>query len=162
MKKLLISTFVVFLLFAVTLNIGAAEYSLSLGHGAPQDNPRHIVAEKFAEYVAEETDGAVEINIHPSETIGSDKEMAELLAMGGLDLSINSQGPLATYNESLNIIGMPFLFENPEQAYAVLDDEQFIQKIEEYVNTLLKDPIFKVEDEELISKLRYWEQIINE
>ncbi len=43
-----------------------------------------------------------------------------------------------------------------------LDDEQFIQKIKEYVNTLLQDPIFKVEDEELISKLRYWEQIINE
>jgi len=43
-----------------------------------------------------------------------------------------------------------------------LDDKQFIQNIKEYVNTLLYDDVFKTEDQELLAKLKYWEQIIKE
>jgi len=41
-----------------------------------------------------------------------------------------------------------------------LNDDEFIQNIKEYVNTLLYDDVFKTEDQELLAKLKYWEQII--
>ena len=96
---------------------------LNLGHGAATTNPRHVVALQFAEYVKAQTNGRVSIEVHPSESLGSDRQMAEKVAMGTLDMSINSQGPIAGYNQKLLAVGMPFLFASPKQAYAVLDGE---------------------------------------
>ena len=97
--------------------------TLNLGHGAATTNPRHVVALQFAEYVKAQSNGRITIQVHPSESLGSDRQMAEKVALGTLDMSINSQGPIAGYNQKLLMIGMPFLFATPKQAYAVLDGE---------------------------------------
>ena len=113
-----------FALCAALLCLGiasAAEFTLKLGHGAAPDNPRNIVAQEFAKAVAEKSGGRVEIEVFPSESLGSDRQMIESLMMGGLDMSINSQGPVAAYDEKLNVVGLPFLFSKPEQVYEVLD-----------------------------------------
>jgi tripartite ATP-independent transporter DctP family solute receptor len=95
----------------------------NLGHGAATTNPRHVVALQFADYVKAQSNGRITIDVHPSESLGSDRQMAEKVAMGTLDISINSQGPIAGYNQKLLVVGMPFLFATPKQAYAVLDGE---------------------------------------
>lgn len=99
----------------------AAEFNLKLGHGSAPDNPRNVVALEFAAAVAERTGDRINIEVFPSESLGSDRQMLESLMMGGLDLSINSVGPVAAFDEKLNVTGLPFLFSKPEQAYAVLD-----------------------------------------
>lgn len=112
---------IAFFLYAAA--IGAVEYELRLGHGAAPDNPRHIVAKEFAEAVKERTGGRVEIEIHHSESLGSDRQMAEALMLGTLDMSINSQGPMAAYNDKLDVIGLPFLFSSTEHIHRVLDGD---------------------------------------
>ncbi len=97
--------------------------SFNLGHGAATSNPRHIVALQFADYIKAQTGGRITVQVHPSESLGSDRQMAEKVSLGTLDLSINSQGPIAGYNQKLLMIGMPFLFATPKQTYAVLDGE---------------------------------------
>lgn len=119
--KVLSSAIVCFV--ACILPAMAAEFELRLGHGAAPDNPRHIIAREFAETVAERTNGRVEIEVHHSESLGSDRQMAEALMLGTLDFSINSQGPMAAYNNQLNAIGLPFLFTTTEQIHRVLDGE---------------------------------------
>ncbi len=106
-----------------TASLVAADFSLTLGHGSAPDNPRNLVAREFADAIRERTGGRVEIDVHHSESLGSDRQMAEALMLGTLDMSINSQGPMAAYNDRLSVIGLPFLFSTPEQAYAVLDGE---------------------------------------
>lgn len=101
----------------------AVEFGLRLGHGAAPDNPRHLVAKDFADAVHQRSGGRIEIEIHHSESLGSDSQMAESLMLGKLDLSINSQGPIAAYIEKLNVIGLPFMFSSPAQAYRVLDGD---------------------------------------
>ncbi len=105
----------------VAMSASAAEFSLKLGHGAAPDNPRNIVAQEFAKAVAEKSGGRIAIEVFPSESLGSDRQMIESLMMGGLDMSINSQGPVAAYDEKLNVVGLPFLFSKPESVYEVLD-----------------------------------------
>ena len=112
----------VFVLACVSL-ASAAEFKLKLGHGAAPDNPRHVIAQEFAKAVGERTNGRVSIEVFPSESLGSDRQMIESLMMGGLDMSINSQGPVAAYDQKLNVVGLPFLFSKPEQVYEVLDGE---------------------------------------
>lgn len=99
----------------------AGQFKFKLGHGAAPDNPRNVVAIEFAKAIEERTGGKITVEVFPSESLGSDRQMIESLMMGGLDLSINSQGPVAAYNDKLNVVGLPFLFAKPEQVYAVLD-----------------------------------------
>ena len=106
---------------AVASLAAAADFKLKLGHGAAPDNPRHVVAQEFAKVVEERTNGRVTVEVFPSESLGSDRQMIESLMMGGLDMSINSQGPVAAYDQKLNVVGLPFLFSKPEQVYEVLD-----------------------------------------
>ena len=124
MKKNVITILLMLILLSVGMNAVAADrFVLTLGHGAAPSNPRHTVALELAKYVEAMTNGAVKIKVFPSETLGSDREMAESVAMGALDMSINSQGPIASYNPNLNVVGLPFLFSKPAQTYAVLDGE---------------------------------------
>ncbi|WP_319560933.1 DctP family TRAP transporter solute-binding subunit [Marispirochaeta sp.] len=97
--------------------------TLTLGHGAAPSNPRHTVAIEMAAWIEEKSEGTLLLDVVPSETLGNDRQMAEAVSMGTLDLSINSQGPVATYNEKMSAVGMPFLFEKPENAYSVLDGD---------------------------------------
>ena len=139
-RALLVVTLVV--LSAVAAQAG--QFKLKLGHGAAPDNPRNIVAQQFAKAVEEKTGGRITIEVFPSESLGSDRQMIESLIMGGLDMSINSQGPVAAYDEKLNVVGLPFLFSSPEQVYEVLDGP-----IGEELAALLEKKGFKV--------LSYWD-----
>ncbi len=94
---------------------------LKLGYGGPTTNPRHMVAEQFAAYVAEETDGRVQIDLYPAEMIGTDRQMAEMVSMGTLDMTINAHGVIASYEPKLAALELPFLFTSNEKVGQVLD-----------------------------------------
>ena len=94
---------------------------LKLGYGSPTSNPRHLIAEKFAAYVAEESDGKVQVDLYPAEMIGTDRQMAEMITMGTLDMSINAHGVVATYEPKMAAIELPFLFSSPDKIGKVLD-----------------------------------------
>lgn len=117
---------------------------LTLGHGAAPGNPRAIAAETFKELVESESEGALEIQIMGQETIGSDPDMLTSVQGGSLDMTINSQGAFASFVPELNLVGLPFLFENSEHAYSVLDG-----------GTL--DHVSQAADEQGFVVLGYWD-----
>ena len=94
---------------------------LKLGYGGPTTNPRHMIAEKFAAWMAEKSDGKVQIDLYPAEMIGTDRQMAEMIAMGTLDMTINAHGVIATYEPRLAAVELPFLFSSNEKVGQVLD-----------------------------------------
>lgn len=98
-----------------------AEIVLKLGYSSPTSNPWHICAEKFAKYVSENTDGTVRIDLFPAEMLGSDKQMAEMVKMGTLDMQIAPQGVVANYEPKLAVLELPFLFDSNEKVAKVLD-----------------------------------------
>ena len=97
-----------------------AEATLTLGHGATPGNPRTVAAAKFAELVAQKTDGRVKINVAGSETLGSDSAMLTSLRTGALDFTANSQGATSAIVPELAALGLPFLFKDAASAMAVL------------------------------------------
>jgi len=111
----------------------AAEFVLSLGHGAAEDNPRHTVALEFAKWVNEKTNGMVNVNVFSSESMGSDREMMESVIMGTLDMSINSQGPMTAFDERIGVFGLPFLFNDMEEVETILTGP-FGKKLAEEIN----------------------------
>lgn len=100
-----------------------AATKLTLGHGAAPGNPRAVAATKFAELVAAKTNGAVIINVAGAEQLGNDVAMLTSLRTGVLDFTINSQGATGGIVPEINALGLPFMFEDASQAYALLQGD---------------------------------------
>lgn len=92
-----------------------------LAHSQGPGNPRFEAANYFAEGLATCTGGRITVQVAPSATMGEDAELLISAAAGITHLTANSQGATAQFIPELNMIGLPFLFENAPEAWAVLD-----------------------------------------
>lgn len=98
-----------------------AATNLVLGHGNSSNNPKSQAAAKFAEIVKEKSGGQLTISIEGSAKLGDDLAMVTALERGTLDLSVNSQGTVATAVPELSALGLPYAFSTSAKAWEVLD-----------------------------------------
>jgi tripartite ATP-independent transporter DctP family solute receptor len=108
-------------LLAITGFASAQTIKLTLAHGNPPDNPRHIASIRFAETVKAKTNGRVEIQVAHSAQLGDDAAMVTALRSGTLDFSANSQGAVSSTVPEFAALGMPFLFADVQKAWTVMD-----------------------------------------
>ncbi len=121
MKKLVL---VLALALALCLSASAvAETTLQLGTTVNEQDSFQVAAEKFAELVAERTNGEYKIEIYPNGTLGGESDMLDSMSMGMLDLGIITSGPFVNFSQMMGVLDMPYLFANNEEAYAILDGE---------------------------------------
>ncbi|WGF88520.1 TRAP transporter substrate-binding protein [Marinivivus vitaminiproducens] len=107
---------------ALVLTMAAAEArELRLGHNAAPGNPKDAGAIFFKDRLAEISDGELTVQVGGNSQFGDDVEMLTALRLGTLDMSINSQGPLAGIVPESAVFGLPFLFEDHAAAWKVLD-----------------------------------------
>lgn len=100
-----------------------AETTFQLGTTVNEQDSFQVAAEKFAELVAERTNGEYQIEIYPNGTLGNESDMLDSMTMGMLDMGIITSGPFVNFSEMMGVLDMPYLFANNEEAYAVLDGE---------------------------------------
>ena len=114
------------LVFALVLSLFAcagAETVFQLGTTVNEQDSFQVAAEKFAELVAERTNGEYKIEIYPNGTLGGESDMLDSMTMGMLDMGIITSGPFVNFSEMMGVLDMPFLFVSNEEAYEVLDGE---------------------------------------
>ena len=99
----------------------AADYTLRLSHGDNENNPTHIGAVKFKELVEEYTDGRIEVQIFPSNQLGSEQEVAQALRMGSIEGEILYTGNLVPLAPSVGVMMLPYAFTSTEEAHAAMD-----------------------------------------
>lgn len=106
---------------SVLLSSSLQARELHLGHASTESNPRHDAALFFATRVAELSDGDLTVTVASNAQLGDDAEMMTGLRLGALDLSVSSQGAMASIIEEATLIGLPFLFRDSATAWQVLD-----------------------------------------
>lgn len=79
--------------------------------------------ELFAEQVAERTNGRITVEVYPDSQLGGEREMIEATQFGDIEMTAPSVGVLANFDKSLQVFDFPFIFEDAETAYEVLDSE---------------------------------------
>lgn len=94
---------------------------LRLGHGLDPSHPVHKGMERFAKEVDELSDGNMKIEIYPSEQLGSEREMIEMLQIGSLDMSKVSAAVLGNFSPLYKVLSVPYLFRNRHHRFEVLD-----------------------------------------
>ena len=96
---------------------------LTLAHGLSETHTVHIAMTEFADKVEERTDGRIQVRILPNGQLGSENENMEQLMAGVISMTKVSAPGLATYNESYHTFGLPYIFDDPQDFYHVMDSE---------------------------------------
>lgn len=118
MKKLMIA---VAATLAMTASSSWAEQVLRLSHNAAPGNPKAEASLKFAELVAEKTEGRVRVEVGGNAQYGDDAESLTNMRLGSLAFSANSQGTTSAVVPQFATLGLPFLFRDLPHAYRVVD-----------------------------------------
>ncbi|WP_191089767.1 TRAP transporter substrate-binding protein [Nesterenkonia ebinurensis] len=100
---------------------GGETYEWQLGYNTNEESVRGLAAERFKEIVEEESDGRITVDIYPAEALGSEQEMLNGIRTGSLDLQMAGGGALQNAVPEYAIPALPFMIENFDEAYALLD-----------------------------------------
>jgi tripartite ATP-independent transporter DctP family solute receptor len=100
-----------------------AQEVLRLGHNISTTSPYHLSAERFAELVAERSDGRIAVEIFPAGALGNERDMIEGAQIGTIDMLITSSAATGPFVPEMRILDVPFLFRDLAHARAVLDSE---------------------------------------
>jgi tripartite ATP-independent transporter DctP family solute receptor len=100
---------------------GQGQVRLTLGHNAAAGNPRSVAAERMAQQLKERSNGRIDMRVAGAAQLGDDLAVLTGLRTGTVDMSVNSQGPVATLVPELAAFGLPFLFPTSQAAYRVID-----------------------------------------
>ncbi|BBD09164.1 TRAP transporter substrate-binding protein [Desulfovibrio ferrophilus] len=111
--------------FAVTLlavpGMAQAKTVLKLGHLAPIDHPYHAGAMLLSGMVAKKSHGDMEIKVFPANQLGKQRELVEGAQLGTVDMVLTSDVLLSSFEETMGVLNMPFLFRDIEHVGKVLD-----------------------------------------
>lgn len=98
-------------------------YTIKFGHVISAGDTQNQAYEYFAELVNERSDGRITVEVYPDSQLGGEREMIEAVQAGNLEMTAPSIGVLANFDDSLQVFDFPFIFEDAETAYEVLDSE---------------------------------------
>ncbi|OCX63786.1 C4-dicarboxylate ABC transporter [Thioclava sp. SK-1] len=100
----------------------AADMTLKLGHPANEDNIWHKASEKFAQEVAGLTDGRIEVEIYPNETLGKEMDVINGMQLGTADMTITGES-LQNYAPMAALLAIPYGYSSLEDMDAVAGGE---------------------------------------
>ena len=109
---------------AASAAAGNASYKITIAHQQDETDSMHLGAVEFQKYVQEKSNGQIEVEIFPNGQLGSENENLEQLQAGVIAMTKVSAPGLATYNEAYNAFGLPYIFNDTEDFYHVMDSQQ--------------------------------------
>lgn len=122
-KKIAAILFAALLIVVSCCALADDTFNLKLGHNLAEDHAVHISLTAFAADVAEKSGGTINIQIFPNGTLGSESDMISQVQMGMLDMAKVSASTLGNYNKLYNAYSVPYVFDNQEHYYSVMDGE---------------------------------------
>lgn len=102
---------------------GKKTKELKLGHSLDVSHPVHVGMEFMANRLEEISEGKLTMKIYPSSQLGNERECLELLQIGSLSLTKVSAAVLENFAPNFKVLGLPYLFEDDDHLYRVLDGE---------------------------------------
>lgn len=107
--------------FGAAAAADASSRNLRLGYILPETHPQGAGARKIAELAAQKSGGKIKIQTFGNGVLGDELKMAAAVQGGVLDLLIVTTSPVAGIVKELEILDIPFLFNNTQEVDAVLE-----------------------------------------
>ena len=96
---------------------------LKLAHGLDTQHPVHKGMEFMAKRMAEMSDGKFQIEIYPSQQLGTERQCLELLQIGSLAMTKVSAAVMENFAPNIQVLSLPYIFRDKEHGFKALDGE---------------------------------------
>lgn len=83
--------------------------------------PTSMANKRFADLVEEKTEGRIRIEVYTNGVLGEETDVIREMQEGNIDFGRVSVGPLAEYVDRLYALMLPYLYEDSEHMWRVLD-----------------------------------------
>ena len=100
-------------------------YSWPLATASPEDTVTQIFAEKFAEEVANLSDGKMKIQVYANSTLGGDRDLLETCADGDIPFVVQNTAPQVSFMSDLAVFDLPCVFDSLDDCRKKIDDPKF-------------------------------------
>jgi tripartite ATP-independent transporter DctP family solute receptor len=120
-QRLVIGCFA--LLFFTTCQGPGGIRIIKMGHGLGVTHPVHEAMVYMAERIAEKSEGRMIVKVYPNQQLGTERELVELLQIGSLGMTKVSSATLESFAPKIQVLSMPYLFEDDEHRDRVLKGE---------------------------------------
>jgi tripartite ATP-independent transporter DctP family solute receptor len=94
---------------------------LSMGNANPPKHGTSIAAQAFADKLAELMGGKIKVIHHHSAALGGEREVAQQIQLGAVDLGPITTAPLSTLVPELSVFQLPYIFRDYDHVYKALD-----------------------------------------
>jgi tripartite ATP-independent transporter DctP family solute receptor len=121
------------LLLGLAAPAPAQTRELVMGNVNPPKHGTSQAAQQFADKLAELTQGKVKVVHHHSGTLGGEREVAQNIQLGTVDLGPITTAPLSTLVPEMSVFQLPYIFRDYQHVYAALDGSDVIRKYYEAV-----------------------------
>lgn len=100
----------------------AADMTLKLGHLANEQDPWHKASLKFAEEVKTLTNGKIEVQVYPNESLGKELDLINGMQLGTVDMTITGES-LQNWAPMAALLAVPYAYKSLEQMDSVAGGE---------------------------------------
>ncbi|HEX6015839.1 MAG TPA: TRAP transporter substrate-binding protein, partial [Geminicoccaceae bacterium] len=97
------------------------EHTIKFATQNSKGHPSVEGMEKFKELVEERSDGNITVRLFPGGVLGGDLQTISALQGGTVEMTVLNAGLMAGVAKDFALADLPFLYETPEQADAVMD-----------------------------------------
>jgi len=108
---------------------------LKLGHALDRNHPVHESMVYMADLVESRSRGRVRIDVYPSEQLGNERELLELLQVGAVGIAKVGGLVLENFHPSVGVFNLPYLFQDEETFWQVLEGDigtTLLRELESY------------------------------
>lgn len=85
------------------------------------NSPPHACASVFANIVNADTNGSINVDIYPSDQLGSNEEAVQMTQDNTIQAVLASTGSMATYYPNIDVLNLVFAYDHNAATYDVFD-----------------------------------------
>ena len=100
----------------------AAEVTLKLGHLANETNPWHKASVKFGAELSRLTDGRIDVEVFPNESLGKEIDLINGMQLGTVDMTITGES-LQNWAPMAALLAVPYAYKSIEHMDEVAGGE---------------------------------------
>lgn len=97
----------------VSSTVFSADTTLKLGHLANEENAWHLASVKFGEELSALTDGRIEVEVFPNESLGKEIDLINGMQLGTVDMTITGES-LQNWAPMAALLAIPYAYTSLE------------------------------------------------
>lgn len=126
MKKTIVCLMIVALSMCIAFANGSNEATggkvvIKIGNTVTQDHAWNVAIDKMAELAKEYSNGRIEIQCYPNNTLGNESDMIESLRNGTLQMQVADPSAGSSFCKQFDLFVLPFLWRDKDHWTKVLD-----------------------------------------